>query len=191
VSSSSILKGVANETHINGGGCRCDYCNYSRSRRQCADIGEHEGTTAEAKSELLSADTPVHMIAVQFYTGGDDKRSDSDVTMKFNIDNHWNGADTNSSGSEWNNNTWSPFTYYQTPSGIRVKDLSNFCVDLIEHDSFIETDDNWNINQINIWELIPNGSGGSAWTLAATPSGNPLVRLTGSKGEWCMGYWPQ
>jgi hypothetical protein len=147
------------------------------------DGKENTGATSSA----LSPSDPVAEVAVDFFTGGDDKRSDSVVTFQLTINGVTNTYQTDGQGTDWGNNTWSGFFYATLPQNTVNGDISNLVVNLAEHDSFIESDDNWNLQEISVWTENPNGS----WSNIGTPGGNPLKRFTGSSGQWSWGTWPQ
>lgn len=144
---------------------------------------ENTGTAASA----LSPSDPVAAVAVNFLTGGDDKRSDSVVTFQLTVNGVTSTFQTDGQGVEWANNTWSGYFYATLPANTVNGNISNLKVNLAEHNSFIETDDNWNMQEISIWTELPSG----AWSNIANPGGNPLARLTGSSGTWSWGTWPQ
>ena len=145
--------------------------------------GPSEENTGTVKNELSAGDQ-VTLVAVNMLTGGDDKRSDSEVTFRLNINGQVSQYTTDGQGVEWNNNTWSGWFYARLPVNTNFGAIRDIGVELWEHDGFIQTDDNWNLNELDIWAQQPNG----AWTFVASPGGNPLVRLTGSQGTW---HWGQ
>jgi hypothetical protein len=147
------------------------------------DGKENVGSSAQA----LSPSDPVAEVAVAFYTGGDDKRGNSVVTWQLTVGGITSTHQTDGSGNDWGNDTWTGFFYANLPQNTTNGQITNLGVNLAEHSSFVQTADNWNCNEISVWTENPNGS----WTNIATPGGNPLFRLTGSQGQWWWGTWPQ
>jgi len=147
------------------------------------DGKENTGNSEQA----LSPSDPVAEVALNFFTGGDDKRDNSVVTYQLTIGGITSTYQTDGQGHEWANDTWSGYFYANVPQNTTNGQFSNLGVNLAQHSSFIQTADNWNINEISLWTLNPNGS----WTNIANPGGNPLVRLTGSNGQWWWNTWPQ
>jgi hypothetical protein len=145
------------------------------------DGKENTGESAAA----LSPNDPVTMVAIAFYTGGDDKRSNSEVTWQLTLRGITSTYQTD--GNTWGNDSWSQYFYARLPAGFRNGDISNLGVHLTEHNGFIQTDDNWNMNQISVWTLSPAGY----WSNIANPGGSPLKRFTGSDGQWWWNTWPQ
>ncbi len=133
------------------------------------DGKENVGQSAAA----LSPSDPVTMVAVSFYTGGDDKRGGTEVDWELTIRGINSTYQTDS--SDWGNYTWTPYYYARVPQGITNGDISNLGVNLVEHDGFIQMPDNWNMNEISVWTPNPNGS----WNNIANPGGNPLKRFYG------------
>lgn len=146
------------------------------------DQAEQEKTATT--SSALSGGDQVTTVAVWFQTGGDDKRSDSEVTFRLNINGQVSQYTTDGQSTQWANNSWHGPFYAQLPANTLFGAIRDIGVELWEHDGFIETDDNWNLQELWIDAEQPNGS----WTFIASPGGNPLVRLTGSQGTW---HWGQ
>ena len=117
---------------------------------------------------------------VQFVigTGSDDLRGDSSATATLK---GTNGTVLQvidlkpQSKSDWGNNSShtvdAPLT---TP--LKPSDIVQIVITLTSHNGFGETDDNWNVNSVNV-SLSNNGSGAQQ---VMSFSGNPLKRLTGS-----------
>jgi hypothetical protein len=110
-------------------------------------------------------------------TGGDDLRGDSEGQAKvfFTGGGSMTVELKGSNNGSFDNNTVHVVTA-SLPAGHAP--IDHVDVSLIEHDGFIETDDNWNIEGMNI-ETI--GSDGLE-TCEADQTGDPQVRLTGSSG---------
>jgi hypothetical protein len=116
-------------------------------------------------------------IELSIGTGGDDLRGDSSATAALQTSSRGIFETVTlktESEPSWDNNTGHivVFNYNATSAS----DLSNVAVTLTSHNSLLETDDNWNIQNITITVLGANGR------LMCTQSygGNPVVRLTGS-----------
>jgi hypothetical protein len=112
-------------------------------------------------------------------TGGDDLRHDSDAKA---VAHYTNGQSETfllkaKDAGSWDNNSNHQVEW---PLGV-PRDLAAFstiAVTLTSHNGTFETDDNWNIQSIEITILGPANA--SACVFKA--SGNPFVRLTGSAG---------
>jgi hypothetical protein len=115
-------------------------------------------------------------------TGADNLRQDSQAT----VDLFLKGASTpfqtiqlKASGDpEWANNSVHDLAL-SLSSAQAPSQIDHLVVNLIEHDAFIETDDNWNIEGINVMAFNP----GSLQFCLADENGDPFVRLTGSAGS--------
>ncbi len=162
------------------GGCSSDLGN---GPDKTPDGAENLGTTQSA----LSPSDPVAAVAVAFFTGDDDKRSNSVVTWELTVNGVTSTYQTDGQGNTWNNNTWTGYFYATLPQNTTNGQISNLGVHLSEHDGFIQTDDNWNLNEITVWTENPNGS----WSNISNPGGDPLKRFTGSSGQWWWNTWPQ
>jgi len=113
-------------------------------------------------------------------TGGDDLRGDSSATSA--LESRTGTAFQNvtlktQSQPGWDNNSTHVrvFQFNQPQSPPTPSDLGLLAVTLTSHDSGFETQDNWNIQNLNVKLRNPNGS------IICNPAsnGNPLARLTG------------
>jgi hypothetical protein len=111
-------------------------------------------------------------------TGGDDLRGDSSATATVNIAGQAPQVLTLKSQSDasWDNNS-THTRMFTLASAQQLSAFVNVTVTLTSHNGFIETDDNWNIQTINV-TLSSSGGGGTACLFSG--AGNPFVRLTGS-----------
>lgn len=117
-----------------------------------------------------------NQIVFNIGTGGDDLRGDSSATATVKI-----GGGTQTftlkaqSDPGWSNNSDHVKTFAIAGAAQPLSAFGNITITLTSHNSFPETDDNWNIQSCVV---TLNGPSGSA-TLV-NKSGNPLARLTGS-----------
>jgi hypothetical protein len=129
---------------------------------------------------MVSSNPTFNQIRFVIVTGGDDLRSDSEATAAIQAPG---GAllqlihlkNQNDSHS-WDNNTTHDLTF-NLNSPMAFSALGNILITLTSHNSFLETDDNWNIQSANI-TLSNNGAGARCYSNVA---GNPFARLTGSQ----------
>jgi hypothetical protein len=111
-------------------------------------------------------------------TGGDDLRGDSDATATITVMGLPPQTVTLKAQGDpsWDNNS-THTRMFTLSSAQPLSAFVNVTITLTSHNGFIETDDNWNIQTINV-TLTSSGGGGSACLLSG--AGNPFVRLTGS-----------
>jgi hypothetical protein len=109
-------------------------------------------------------------------TGGDDLRGDSDVTARIAISGQppqtvaiKAQSDPGFAGGS------TKLLTFALASAQPLSAFGNVTLTLTSHNGFIETDDNWNIQTINV---TLSGSSGSACLFSGV--GNPFSRLTGS-----------
>lgn len=116
------------------------------------------------------------LIEFDIKTGGDDLRDDSSATAMLENGNG-NQLQTITLKAEgapkWDNNTRHVVTV-PLIEPMQESDISFVVVKLISHDGISETDDNWNINRLEV--RIANASQS---VCLVELSGDPLVRLTG------------
>ena len=111
-------------------------------------------------------------------TGGDDLRGDSSATATLESPNGTVFQTVelkNQNQPGWGNNTSHTVTASLNPSRT-VCAISHIVITLTSHNGFGETDDNWNVQSVNVM-LSNNGIGGKD---LMSGSGNPLARLTGT-----------
>ncbi|MGH9404463.1 MAG: neprosin family prolyl endopeptidase [Terriglobia bacterium] len=117
-----------------------------------------------------------NQIAFNISTGGDDLRGDSSATASIALPG---GTQTFTlkaqSDPGWGNNSDHVKVFNISGPAQPLSAFGPITITLRSHNSFLETDDNWNIQTVGI---TANGSSGSACLL--NQSGNPLARLTGS-----------
>jgi hypothetical protein len=112
------------------------------------------------------------------HTGGDDLRGDSSATAElFSVNGQALQTVTlkTQKAGGWSNNSTHTVAAKLTQS-LSADEIGRIAVTLTSHNGFLETDDNWNINEITI--QLYNGS---ATNQLADVKGNPYVRLTGSQ----------
>jgi hypothetical protein len=109
-------------------------------------------------------------------TGGDDLRGDSSATASIVLPG---GTQTFTlkaqSDPGWGNNSDHVKTFTIAGPAQPLLAFGDIKITLTSHNSFPETDDNWNIQTVNI---TVNGASGSSCLY--NHGGNPLARLTGS-----------
>ena len=114
-------------------------------------------------------------------TGSDDARADTeiDVWMYTSLGNGYQFRFVlKASGDpEWTASTPQVKTFTLNPV-VPVSAVVNFNIALVEHDSILETDDNWNMQTLRV--LLYNQTTDKQCVLSV--SGNPAARLTGSSG---------
>jgi hypothetical protein len=117
-----------------------------------------------------------NQITFNIGTGGDDLRGDSSAKASVHIGG---GSQTFTlkaqSDPGWGNNSDHIKTFTISGPAQPLSAFGNVTITLTSHNSFPETDDNWNIQNVTI---TLNGPAGSAIWLRR--SGNPFARLTGS-----------
>jgi len=146
-----------------------------------------EPELGEASDGLAGTDR-LDMIAVRFHTGGDDKRSDSQVFFNVFINGFVNQFSAGGTGATWPNWTWTDYFFGRLPAGTRNMDIGNFWVTWSAGSgSFIQTGDNWNMEHVEIWVWDSTLNG---WQFKGQPGGDPLQRFTGSTTLWSWGGWP-
>jgi hypothetical protein len=118
-----------------------------------------------------------NQITFNIGTGDDDLRGDSSATASIVFPS---GTQTfilkAQSDPGWANNSETVKTFTIAGQAQPLSAFGAITITLTSHNSFGETDDNWNIQSINI---IVNGSSGSQSLFNKT--GNPLSRLTGNQ----------
>lgn len=143
-----------------------------------------EDELGEASADLAFTDQ-LTQVAVRFQTGGDDKRSDSQVFFQFAIGGVWSLYSAGGTGATWSNGSWTPFFYGDLPAGTRNQDISNFRVTWQQGlGGLFQTGDNWNMQAVDVW--VFDATLGT-WVQKGTQISNPLQRFTTSTTSW---LWP-
>jgi microsomal dipeptidase-like Zn-dependent dipeptidase len=110
-------------------------------------------------------------------TGGDDLRGDSTASVTLESPNGMTlqqlTLHAKDSGS-WDNNTTHTVSLELKPPR-KPCDIGHIAITMTSHNGFGETNDNWNVENVNI-TLTNNGVGPQPW---GGGSGDPLQRLTG------------
>lgn len=109
-------------------------------------------------------------------TGSDDLRGDSSATATINAPNGStvqviNLKAQNQAG--WNNNSTHDLVFALSPPQ-PLSQLRNILITLTSHDAPFETDDNWNVQSVNITAFNP----GQPAQCLINSGGDPLARLT-------------
>jgi hypothetical protein len=140
---------------------------------------------SETRSELAGTDR-LSQIAVWFETGGDDKRSDSQVFFNVTINGFSNQYSAGGVGPTWGNNTTTGWFFGNLPTDTRNQDISDFFVTWAQgRGGFIQTGDNWNMQSVTIWVFDTTLN---SWQFKGQPGGNPLQRFTGNVTSWSWGW---
>jgi hypothetical protein len=133
---------------------------------------------ATGNSSGIVAFTPVVITQITFNigTGGDDLRGDSSATASVILPG---GTQTFTlkaqSDPGWGNNSDHVKTFNIAGPPQPLSAFGPTTITLTSHNSFTETDDNWNIQSVAVTVDGPSGS-----AVVFNQSGNPLSRLTGS-----------
>lgn len=125
---------------------------------------------------LADATARFSQITFDIGTGGDDLRSDSSATASVVLPG---GTQTFTlkaqSDPGWGNNSTHIKTFNIAGPAQPFSAFGPITITLTSHNSFPETDDNWNIQTVDITVSGPSGS-----AELYNQGGNPLARLTGS-----------
>jgi hypothetical protein len=115
-------------------------------------------------------------VTFNIVTGGDDLRGDSEGTTQISFIGSPPQTFTLKAQSDpsWGNNSTHTRTF-ALASPQPLSSIFSVTITKIEHNGFIETDDNWNIQTVNV---TLSGPGGQACLFSG--AGDPFVRLTGS-----------
>jgi len=117
-----------------------------------------------------------NQITFNIGTGGDDLRGDSSATASVNISG---GTQTFTlkaqSDGGWENNSDHVKTFTIAGPAQPLTAFGTITITLTSHNGFAETNDNWNVQTVNVTVNGPSGSG-----CVLNQGGNPLGRLTGS-----------
>jgi subtilase family serine protease len=133
--------------------------------------------------------TPVSYDWVEFVigTGGDDLRGDSSATVTLQAPgSHATVASFTLKGKNqgsWDNNTTHDLTF-ALPHPVTEGQISDVVVTLVQGGSFPETDDNWNIQNMKVILIAADHT----QKQKVNVSGNPAIRLTGSRGSQTFAF---
>ncbi len=139
------------------------------------------GSAGTAEFDTPNCQPPVpptatfSQIVFNIVTGGDDLRGDSSATASVNLPG---GAQTFTlkaqSDGGWENNSDHVKSFAISPPQ-PLAAFGPITITLTSHNSFPETDDNWNIQNVDVTATGPSGQ-----ACVLNQGGNPLARLTGS-----------
>jgi hypothetical protein len=140
------------------------------------------GVFSGAEHALAAPDASTTLNTIQFkiQTGGDDLRGNSSATAQlFSINGQPMQTITlkGQGGGSWPNNSLHTVQANLSPP-LSANEIGAIKITLTSHNGFAETDDNWNINEVDA--TLATGSNTFA---LVTKTGNPFVRLTGSAGS--------
>lgn len=127
---------------------------------------------------------------VQFTTGtgGDDARQDSEVVATLNAVNPSSSGplarlELKAQGqASWSNGTTNDQTF-TLPTPVAAADIGSVTITLVQHGSFPETEDNWNMQTLHVRLFSQSGGQVNQQACLVNVSGNPFARLTGSAGS--------
>ena len=115
-------------------------------------------------------------VSLNIVTGGDDLRGDSSATATFCFPGGSRSFTLKSqSDGAWDNNSDHVKTFTITGADLPLLFFASVTITLTSHNSFPETDDNWDIQSVRVTVKGPGGSG-----CVLDQKGSPLSRLTGS-----------
>ncbi|MGP6158264.1 MAG: serine hydrolase domain-containing protein [Vulcanimicrobiaceae bacterium] len=135
-------------------------------------------TSFEARAACPAGAT-FNRIAFDVTTGSDDLRGDSSAVATVKLA----GGGTQSfrlksqKQAGWGNNSFHS-RWFGLPGAYELPAFGQVAITLTSHNGLFETDDNWNIQKLNV---TVSKSGGPPNCTVFNLGGNPLVRLTGSR----------
>jgi hypothetical protein len=134
-----------------------------------------EGGTCSTTG-YISAQKKFDQVSFNIVTGGDDLRGDSSATatMCFPGGSRTFTLKSQSDGG-WDNNSDHVKTFSVPGPSLPLSFFGSITITLTSHNSFPETDDNWDIQSVGVTAKGPGGS-----SCVMDQKGNPLSRLTGS-----------
>jgi hypothetical protein len=134
-----------------------------------------EGGTCSTTG-YIDAQKKFNQISFNIATGGDDLRGDSSATASICFPGGTRTFTLKSqSDAGWANNSDHVKTFAVSGPDLPLSFFGSITITLTSHNSFPETDDNWDIQSVGV---TVKGSGGSSCVL--DQKGTPLSRLTGS-----------
>jgi hypothetical protein len=108
-------------------------------------------------------------LSFNILTGGDDLRGDSSAMVKVNFsDGPQNFSLKAQSDPGWPNNSDNVKSFPIPGRALKLEELGTMIITLTSHNSWSETDDNWNIQSIDV---TATGSEGSACVFKASGKG--------------------
>jgi len=125
-----------------------------------------------------------NQISFDITTGGDDLRGDSSATASVHLPD---GTQTFTLKSEsdpgWSENSDHGKTFTIAGQALPLALFGEMTITLTSHNHFPETDDNWNVQKVDV-KVQKKGSSGSSCLFKG--NGTPLKRLTGSDPSLTM-----
>ena len=147
---------------------------------------EGEDSSTEEIASSLSGDAKISIVAIDFYTGGDDKRSDSHIWVRINLKNGNFVFQEIDPGLGWGGWSWSGLRFIQLPSDTLNQDINDVTISWQQGGAWFWRD-NWDLQTLSIWAL-DNTTG--QWSFRGSPGGNPLLRFTGTTTQYTWGWVP-
>ena len=145
------------------------------------DRDERVSTTGRG----LSRSTAIDYIAVQFCTGGDNKRDDSYFNYSIFTEGHRHDYRKQSAfrGIELRDWTCTPYEYFGAANR-PYSHLTGFRLDYDgDNGSLFEHFDNWNLQSMALWV---RESADGQWHRVWAPSGSPRFRFTSRSDQLIM-----
>jgi hypothetical protein len=155
-------------------------CNLKRRRSLGRRIGGILASLAlciVAATSRAQAPSSFDTIRFVIQTGGDDLRGDSSATADLYSVNGQHLQTVTLKAQKaggWGNNS-SHTAQAKLQQKLSENQIGRVAITLTSHNGFLETDDNWNINQVAVMLVEGNNT-----LPLVTVKGNPYVRLTGS-----------
>jgi hypothetical protein len=136
----------------------------------------HTFTQSFSVTPVTTPPPTYNQIVFNITTGGDDLRGDSSATASVVIAGETQTFTLKAqSDPAWPNNSNNVRTFTIAGPAQPLSNFGNVTITLTSHNSWFQTDDNWNIQSVSISLSGPNVS-----ACLLSQSGNPLARLTGS-----------
>jgi hypothetical protein len=159
-----------------------DQCNSAKFPFITLPFGQIPGAADDTQrgacstTGYIDAQKKFNQVSFDIVTGGDDLRGDSSATATICFPG---GSQTftlkSQSDGGWDNNSDHVKTFSITGPALPLSFFGSITITLTSHNSWPETDDNWDIQSVRVTVTGPDGSGS-----ALDQKGNPLSRLTGS-----------
>ena len=143
---------------------------------------------ATGRAAAQNSSTPFNTIQFKIQTGGDDLRGNSSATAQlFSVNGQPLQTITlkDQKAGGWPNNSWHTVQVPLSPP-LAPNEIGAIKITLTSHNGFAQTDDNWNVNEVDV-ALV---TGTTSFPLTSK-KGNPFVRLTGSQGSVTINTPPQ